>query len=94
MKKYWSYVNVRCEKINKGWKILQFISNMCKNYILSFNVGHQKLNVNNKLYNLSKYQLCLSVCLYPINVKTAEPFRAKFCVGMLNLLKVSQNFLF
>ena len=24
---------------------------------------------------------CLSVCLYPINVKTAEPIRPKFCVG-------------
>ena len=23
---------------------------------------------------------CLSVCLYPINVKTAEPIRPKFCV--------------
>ena len=41
MKKYLSYVNDGCEKIKKGWKILQFISNMCKNYIFSFNVGHQ-----------------------------------------------------
>ena len=24
---------------------------------------------------------CLSVCLYPINVKTAEPIPPKFCVG-------------
>ena len=24
---------------------------------------------------------CLSVCLYPINVKTAEPIGPKFCVG-------------
>ena len=23
----------------------------------------------------------MSVCLYPINVKTAEPIRSKFCVG-------------
>ena len=23
----------------------------------------------------------VSVCLYPINVKTAEPIRPKFCVG-------------
>ena len=23
----------------------------------------------------------MSVCLYPINVKTAEPIRPKFCVG-------------
>ena len=25
--------------------------------------------------------VCLFVCLYPINVKTAEPIRPKFCVG-------------
>jgi len=25
--------------------------------------------------------VCLSVCLYPINVKTAEPIGPKFCVG-------------
>ena len=24
---------------------------------------------------------CLFVCLYPINVETAEPIRPKFCVG-------------
>ena len=24
---------------------------------------------------------CLFVCLYPINVKTAEPIGSKFCVG-------------
>ena len=27
--------------------------------------------------------VCLSVCLYPINVKTAEPIGPKFCVGHL-----------
>ena len=26
------------------------------------------------------YILCLSVCLYPINVKTAEPIGPEFCV--------------
>ena len=25
--------------------------------------------------------LCLTVCLYPINVKKVEPIRPKFCVG-------------
>ena len=25
--------------------------------------------------------VCLFVCLYPINVKTTEPIRPKFCVG-------------
>ena len=25
--------------------------------------------------------VCLSVCLYPINVKTADPIGSKFCVG-------------
>ena len=29
----------------------------------------------------SIYKLSLSVCLYPINVKTAEPIGPKFCVG-------------
>ena len=29
----------------------------------------------------SVYILCLSVCLYPINVKTAEPIGPKFFVG-------------
>ena len=28
----------------------------------------------------SKYMLCLSVCLYPINVKTTEPTGPKFCM--------------
>ena len=28
----------------------------------------------------SKYKFGLSVCLYPINVKTAEPIGPKFCV--------------
>ena len=27
------------------------------------------------------YILCLSVCVYPNNVKTAEPIGTKFCVG-------------
>ena len=26
--------------------------------------------------------VCLGVCLYPINVKTAEPIGSKFCVGL------------
>jgi len=34
------------------------------------------------LSSQSIYKLCLSVCrLYPINVKTAEPIKFKFCVG-------------
>ena len=33
-------------------------------------------------YSVSIYiYTCLSVCLYPINVKTAEPIGTKFCVG-------------
>ena len=31
--------------------------------------------------NLACLSVCLSVCLYPINVKTAEPIRPKFFVG-------------
>jgi len=30
---------------------------------------------------LKIYMLCLPVCLYPINVKTAEPIGPTFCVG-------------
>ena len=30
----------------------------------------------------SVYFACLSVCLYPINVKTAEPIRFKFWLGL------------
>ena len=37
------------------------------------------------VYNISIYKfglsVCLSVCLYPINVKTAEPIGPKFFVG-------------
>ena len=34
----------------------------------------------------------LSVCLYPINVKTAEPIRPKFCLGLYVALgKVYEN---
>ena len=32
-------------------------------------------------YLLSIYKFGLSVCLYPINVKTAEPIEPKFFVG-------------
>ena len=32
------------------------------------------------------YILCFSVCLYPINVQTAEPIGSKFCVGPLMTL--------
>ena len=31
--------------------------------------------------SFSIYILCLSVCLYLINVKTAEPIGPKFCLG-------------
>ena len=31
--------------------------------------------------NLAYLSVCLFVCLYPINVKTAEPIGSKFCVG-------------
>ena len=30
---------------------------------------------------LSIYKFSLSVCLYPINVKTSKPIRPKFCMG-------------
>jgi len=31
--------------------------------------------------NLACQSVCLFVCLYPINVKTAEPIGSEFCVG-------------
>ena len=37
----------------------------------------------NLYINLACLSVCLFVCLYPINVKTAEPIRPKFCVGPL-----------
>ena len=39
--------------------------------------GHVWLSIY--LYSINI--LCLSVCLYPINVKTAEPIGPKICVG-------------
>ena len=36
-----------------------------------------------RLQYTSIYKFGLSVCLYPINVKTAEPIGPKFCVGHL-----------
>ena len=37
----------------------------------------------NQYINLACLSWCLSVCLYPINVKTAEPIGPKFFVGHL-----------
>ena len=45
---------------------------------------HQYINQNLQHYlyiNLACLSVCLSVSLYPINVKTAEPIRLKFFVG-------------
>ena len=33
------------------------------------------------MISLSIHKFSLFVCLYPINVKTAEPIGPKFCVG-------------
>jgi len=51
-------------------------------------------NIQNFLFiHLTKsiYTLlvCLSVCLYPINVKTGELIRPKFCVDSQNFKKLS-----
>ena len=62
----------------------------CKN--LSKNLIRKKKNQTVKL--LSIYLLvCLSVCLFPINVKTAEPIGPKLFVGLgpfFSFLKMSQ----
>ena len=51
-------------------------------------------NIQNFLFiHLTKsiYTLlvCLSICLYPINVKTGELIRPKFCVDSQNFKKLS-----
>ena len=43
---------------------------------------NRSLRQTRNLYiNLACLLVCLSVCLYPINVKTAEPIGPKLCVG-------------
>ena len=40
----------------------------------------------------STLSVCMSVCLYPINVKSAEPIRPNFCVGLyMTPRKVYEN---
>ena len=62
----------------------------CKN--LSKNLIRKKKNQTVKLPSI--YLLvCLSVCLFPINVKTAEPIGPKLFVGLgpfFSFLKMSQ----
>ena len=41
----------------------------------------QQLFKHNLYINLACLSVWVSVCLYPINVKTAEPIGTKFCVG-------------
>ena len=57
----------------------------------SFNRHYQRMEIFTstktivlKLIHICLYTLlvCLSACLYPINVKTAEPIGPKFCVGL------------
>ena len=40
-----------------------------------------KKNIVSFFTFIKKPSVWVSVCLYPINVKTAEPIRSKFCVG-------------
>ena len=40
-----------------------------------------KKNIDSFFTFIKKPSVWVSVCLYPINVKTAEPIRSKFCVG-------------
>ena len=55
-------------------------------YVADLNVEFMKIEKVIYIYNLYIYfaclGVCLSVCLYPINVKTAEPIGTKFCVGV------------
>ena len=41
------------------------------------------VSLRNLYINLAGLFVCQSVCLYPINVKTAEPIGPKFFVGHL-----------
>ena len=47
--------------------------------IVCFRDDNSMRNILNSTY----YIFCLFVCLYPINVKTAEPIGPKFFVGHL-----------
>ena len=48
----------------------------------SFLLNEKSIFNNRNLYiNLACLGVCLFVCLYPINVKTAEPIGPKFVVG-------------
>ena len=48
---------------------------------LFINIFIFRLNRHRQFTPLSFQRLCFSVCLFPINVKTAEPIGPKFCVG-------------
>ena len=57
------------------WQILSWRSKYWKKCVTKF------WKFTNLYINLACLSVCLGVCLYPINVKTAEPIRPKFCVG-------------
>ena len=48
---------------------------------LFINIFIFRLNRHRQFTPLSFQRLCFSVCLFPINVRTAEPIVPKFCVG-------------
>ena len=76
----------------KFLKILKIHEIFCENpriiFVLFYDVHKENMftiNLEDGREAPSKASLyinlaCLSVCLYPINVKTAEPIRPEFCV--------------
>ena len=79
-----------CEKEKVFWKVRNgfikkldtFINNLWLYtiYVISINYVISGLVLRSSSIYKFSLSVCLFVCLYPINVKTAEPIGPKFCV--------------
>ena len=89
-------IHLKSSCISKSTKNTLKVTNVSKKYMLSNLKGRRHLKRNHFSCVLTKDNLyinlaclsvcllwCLSVCLYSINVKTAEPIGPKFFVGHL-----------
>ena len=82
----WSFLNIAT--FNDGTFFLEFIF-VRRNQCVLLNDGFKKhwigiqhiVNIQHLYINFACLSVCLFVCLYPINVKTAEPIWPKFFVG-------------
>ena len=59
----------------------QFLTSTLAFEIMSLTFLKIKFKIWNCFIYISIWLVCLFVCLYPINVKTAEPIEPKFVVG-------------